>query len=102
MKQYIKLIAGFYRTNRETLLKSYQKNVLDKGQDKLPFELYVIALCEDKHQEELYDWVLDNWTTLAKKYIEEGFMKPSVRESYGIKTDLFFYILMNYSKSNLK
>jgi hypothetical protein len=102
MKNYIKNLKGFYKTKRDSLLQSYQK-VKDAGEDnKIPFELFVIALCEDEHSEELYNWVDDNWRIIATNYIDGGMMKPSVRETYGVKSDLFIYILWCYTQSQIQ
>jgi hypothetical protein len=104
MKKYITNLKGFYKTKRDSLLQSYQKlpsNVLGV-EPTLPFELFVIALCEDEHSEELYNWVEDNWRSIATNYIDGGMMKPSVRETYGVKSDLFIYILWCYTQSQLQ
>ncbi len=101
MKNYIKNLKGFYKLKRESLLKKYQK-VLDAGEEKLPFELFVIAYCEADDSEELYNWVSERWTKLAEEYVALGFMKPSVRETYGVKSDLFMYILWCYSQEQLQ
>jgi hypothetical protein len=103
MKKYITNLKGFYKTHREKLLKDYQE-VKDKSgwEYNSPFELFVIALCEDEHSEELYNWVSDNWRSIATNYIEAGMMKPSVRETYGVKSDLFIYILWCYTQSQLQ
>jgi hypothetical protein len=104
MKNYIKNLKGFYKTKRDSLLQDYQKlpsNILGV-EPTLPFELFVIALCEDEHSKELYDWVGERWTKLTEEYIELGFMKPSVRETYGVKSDLFIYILWCYSQEQLQ
>jgi len=107
MKNYIKNLKGFYKTKRDSLIQDYQK-VTEKMKDdglvnpNLTFELFVIALCEDEHSEELYNWVSDNWRSIATNYIDGGMMKPSVRETYGVKSDLFIYILWCYTQSQLQ
>ena len=37
---------------------------------------------------------------LAKEYIELGLMNPSVRQTYGLSSDLFNYILWSYTQTN--
>jgi hypothetical protein len=98
MKNYIKNLKGFYKTNRESLLQDYQKVQNDGFGDRLPFELFVIGLCEDENSKELYEWVAERWTELAEEYVELGLMEPSVRETYGVKSDLFIYILWSYTQ----
>jgi hypothetical protein len=103
MKNYIKNLKGFYKTHREKLLKDYQE-VKDKSgwEYNSPFELFVIALCEDEHSEELYNWVSERWTKLAEEYVALGLMNPSVRDNYGVKSDLFMYILWCYTQEQLQ
>jgi hypothetical protein len=100
MKSYIKNLKGFYKTNRNSLLEDYQKVKIDGLENQIPFELFVIAVCKDKHSKELYNWVLERWDDLAKEYIELGLMNPSVRQTYGLSSDLFNYILWSYTQTN--
>ena len=107
MKKYITNLKGFYKTKRDSLLEDYQKvtkKIKDSNlEDKFfPFELFVITLCEDEHSEELFNWVNDNWRSIVRNYIEAGMMKPSVRETYGVKSDLFIYILWCYTQSQVQ
>ena len=102
MKNYIKNLSGFYQTKRDSLLQDYQTVKDAGGADKFPFELFVITLCEDEHSEELYNWVQDNWVSIATNYVEIGMMNPTLRETYGVKSDLFMYILWSYTQSQVQ
>jgi hypothetical protein len=98
MKNYIKNLKGFYKTKRDSLLQDYQKVKDAGGADNFPFEMFVITLCEDDNSQELYEWVGERWTKLAEEYVALGLMNPSVRDNYGVKSDLFMYILWYYSQ----
>jgi len=102
MKKYIKNLKGFYKTHRDSLLQDYQKVKDAGGADNFPFEMFVITMCEDEDSEELYNWVGERWSKLAKEYITLGLMDLPVRQTYGVKCDLFMYILWCYSQEQLQ
>jgi len=111
MKRYVKKCKEFYRTSRKELLEKYQLFISEYGKDKLPFELFVLVVCEEfsielkkdeQYAETLYDWAAENWTVLSDRYIFQGLMNPSVRENYGVESDLFMFILWSYNQSQVE
>jgi hypothetical protein len=91
-KQYIKAVRTFYLDRKDKLYNDYVEHKIEEKLG-IPFEMFVLTICDDECADEVYEWFGQNYTRLKSDY--DSWIKNEIFELFP-NSDFFNYMLKSY------